>query len=305
MARKTTIAKWAVLTLLVVYACWATVWAHREAARHVCTGVEVIVDNEGREDIARKSEMDSIIRSGVRQELEGYPARIVGTRLAELDTHAIEKYLSRLSNFESVNCMVTSGGLLRVKVVPLVPVMRVFFRGNSYYINKDGKHIDSNAEFFSDVPVVNGVFRRGFQPRDVLPLVRFVNSDPMLSEVVSMIEARDPHNLLLIPRIQGHVVNFGDTTRLAEKKEALKLFYTKVMPYKGWECYDTISVKFRGQIVATRRNKALLNHAEIDWEEEDLEEGTLPAEDEQPGATPGTGKVKTEVKKQKTNEDHE
>ena len=72
------------------------------------------------------------------------------------------------------------------------------------------------------------------------------------------------------------MVNFGDTTRLAEKRDALKLFYSKVMPYKGWEEYDTISVKFRGQVVATRRDKTRLNVNSEPIEEEDLEEATLP-----------------------------
>ena len=48
------------------------------------------------------------------------------------------------------------------------------------------------------------------------------------------------------------------------------------MPHKGWEQYDTISVKFRNQIVATRRDKTRLNVSEEPVEEIDLEEGTLP-----------------------------
>jgi len=54
------------------------------------------------------------------------------------------------------------------------------------------------------------------------------------------------------------------------------MFYRQVMPYKGLEEYDTISVKFRGQVVATRRDKTRLNHAEEYEEEIDLEEATLP-----------------------------
>ena len=53
--------------------------------------------------------------------------------------------------------------------------------------------------------------------------------------------------------------------------------YHKVMPYKGWDEYDTISVRFRGQIVATRRDKTLLNHGPAtDDNEVDPEEATLP-----------------------------
>jgi cell division protein FtsQ len=280
--KKRTILKWCVLVLLMVYSCWITVWAHQEAANHKCTGIEVTVEGS--------QEMDSIISRGVMEELGNYPKRIVGLQLRQIDTRAIEKYLEKLGNFERVSCVLTASGIMKVDIVPLIPVMRVFCGNSSYYINKDGKHINSNAEFFSDVPIVIGKFSKTFQPRDVLPLVRYIESDRELRDLTASIVAENPNNLILVPRIRGHVVNFGDTTRLDEKKMALLLFYRKVMPYKGWNEYDTISVKFRGEVVATRRDKTRLNHAEEYLEDVDPEEGTLPEEHDPTAATPQENK---------------
>lgn len=277
-AKGAKILKWCILCVLIAYAAGMSIWAHRQASEHVCTGIEVRVDGT--------AAMDSVIRHGVQEELRQYPQRIVGTPLHQLSTSDVERFLSRYRNFESVNCVISARGKLIVNIVPLVPVMRVFFGDNSYYINKDGKHIESNAEFFSDVPVVSGRFNRNFQPKAVLPLVNYISKDPLLGELVSMVVAENEHNLILVPRIRGHVINFGDTTRLDEKKKALTLFYRQVMPYKGWEEYDTISVKYRGQVVATRRDKTRLNHSEEYEEEVDLEEATLPDIGEQ--SAPGT-----------------
>lgn len=262
------ILKWSILVALLIYATGMSVWGRYQARQHVCTGIELEVNGS--------AAMDSVIRHGVTDELYAYPRKIVGTPLHEVNTSDIEKYLSRYNNFESVNCMISPRGKLIVRIVPLIPVMRVFFGDNSYYINKDGKHVVSNAEFYSDVPIVTGRFNRNFSPRAVLPLVNYIQGDEMLKELVSMIDAQDSKNLILVPRIKGHVINFGDTTRLEDKKRALTMFYRQVMPYKGWEEYDTISVKYRGQIVATRRDKSRLNHGEQYEEEIDLEEGTLP-----------------------------
>lgn len=262
--------------MLLAYAAVMAVWANQTAAQHVCHGIEVRVEGN--------SVLDSTVRRGVIEELRHYPNPIEGTPLHQLRTDDIERYLSKANSFESVHCMVSSRGKLIVSVEPLVPVMRVFFADNSYYINKEGKHIVTNAEFFSDVPIVSGRFNRSFTPRDVVPLVNFISSDPMLSGLVSMVEAQNKDNLILVPRIRGHVINFGDTTRLDEKKRALALFYREVIPYKGWNEYDTISVKFKGQVVASRRDKSILNHSEKYEEEVDLEEATLPD-----GGTTGTG----------------
>lgn len=263
------ILKWCVLAVLVSYSAVMAVWANRMASEHECTGVEIVVESGGQP-------MDSTIRSGLERELRGYPGGITGRQVRELNTSEIERFITRRYNFESVNCMVSPHGKLVVRVVPLIPVMRVFYADWSYYINKEGKHVETNAAYYNDVPVVTGRFSRDFQPAEVLPLVKYITSDPILRDLTAMIVAEDRNNLLIVPRIKGHVVNMGDTTRLDDKKRALTLFYREVMPYKGWEEYDTVSVKFRGQVVATRRDKSKLNHSEKYEEEVDPEEATLP-----------------------------
>ena len=127
-----------------------------------------------------------------------------------------------------------------------------------------------------DVPVVKGNFNEEFTARQVLPVVRFIEKDPIMSQLVGMIYAPDGDNIMLVPRIHGHMINFGDTTRLPEKRDALLALYRKVMPYKGWETYDTISVKFRGQVVATRRDKRRADHGTVIDNGPDMEEATLP-----------------------------
>ncbi len=267
MVKGKTIAKWACLALLLAYSVWVVIWAHAEASRHVCRNIDIAVD--------ARPPMDSITRQGVLDVMKLYPSRIIGVPIDQIDTRAIERYLDNLNTFETVNCMVSGAGTIHIQVSPMIPVMRVFFGDSSYYINKDGKTIASNAEFFSDVPVVSGNFNHRFRPQDVLPLVRFVESDSIMSDLTSMIVANSPHNLLIVPKVTGHVVNFGDTTRLLDKRNALLLFYHRVMPHKGWELYDTISVKYRGQVIATRRDKTRPAQPVDSVPEEDIDEATL------------------------------
>ncbi len=266
--KKGTILKWACLTLIATYCVVITVWAHGEAARHICNGIEISVLGDPR--------MKGVVEKGVRQELSRYPRQIVNAPINSINTGDIREYLSRLSNFESVSCMMSSAHTLKVEIVPLIPVMRVFAADNSYYINKDGKHIESKPEFYTDVPSVTGNFSRTFPPSEVLPLVKFIESDETLRDLTGMIVARDRNNLLVVPRIRGHIINFGDTNRLEAKRDALLKFYNKVMPYKGWQEYDTISVKFRGQVVATRRIKPVAPVTGDSIVDIDPDELTLP-----------------------------
>ena len=261
------ITKWSILLLLFAYCIAMTVWARGEAMSHVCEGIDI--------EVKGNPKMDTVIVKGVARELARYPHRIKGRPINTINTAEIEKYLTRLNTFENVNCMITSGGRLKIEIVPLIPVMRVFNGDKSYYINKDGKQIESKAEFYTEAPVVVGYFDSVFKPRDIVPLIKYIEKDEMLKHLVGMVEARDANNLILVPRVMGHVINFGDTTRLDEKKEALQLFYKKVIPYKGWEEYDTISVKFRDQVVATRRVKPINAALVEDIDDIDPDEATL------------------------------
>lgn len=259
---------WSVLVLLVAYVVCAAIWAHAEAAKNTCKGIDI--------EIVKGHLIDSVTHKGVLAEISRYPHKILGAQIPTVDTRELEKYLKGFPQFEDVTCSFNTAGRLKVKVQPMVPEIRVFEDSGSYYVNKDGKRMASKASFFVDVPVVSGRFNERFKATDVLPVTRFIANDEMLSQLVGMVRAEDSENIILVPRIHGHVINFGDTTHLPEKKEALLAIYRKVLPYKGWEEYDTISVKFKGQVVASRRNKGARHQPVIADDDIDMEEATLP-----------------------------
>lgn len=263
--------KWVLLCGLIAYVVAMFVWGRAEAARHVCKGIEV--------EIAGDNRVSSIDAQSVKDVLKSYPEKIEGQPLPVINTYDIAQFLRKSNNFETVDCIITGKGNLKVKVTPMVPAIRVFEDSLSYYVNKDGKTMEALPAFHVDVPIVTGNFTDKFRPQSVLPVVRFIEGDSLLSAVVSMIKAEGSDDILLIPRIKGHVINFGDTTRLEEKRNALLTAYRSILPYKGWEHYDTISVKFRGQIVATRRDKTPLHPAIELVEEEDVEETALTQTD--------------------------
>lgn len=259
---------WFILVILIAYVVGAAIWANAEAAKNSCKGIDIYI-TEG-------NAADSVSRKGVLAEINRYPNKIIGEQIPTINTRNLELYLKTFPQFEDVSCSFTTSGRLKVKVTPMVPELRIFEDSASYYINKEGKKMVSKASFFVDVPVVSGNFNENFQPTYLFPLTRFISKDPVLNGLVGMVRAEDKDNILLIPRIHGHVINFGDTTRLQEKRDALMAIYKKVIPYKGWEEYDTISVKFKGQVVATRRKKDYQLPVRLELEENDMEEATLP-----------------------------
>lgn len=263
--------KWLLLVALLAYAAGMSAWAYAELQARRCTGIDVFVEPvEGTSAAflhpeAVKGELGAIARD--------YASRPVGS----IDTEALERRLCAISNFESAEVLITAQGRLQVRVVPMIPELRVFTPHGTYYINKDGKRLDARADYYADLPVAVGDFSRRMPATGVLPVVRFIQRDTLLRNLITMVDYRSPRSILLVPRIRGHIVELGDTSALADKFARLKLFYRKVLPHQGWEKYDTVSVKYRGQIVATRADKSVRVHgAQGEEEYVDPEETDMP-----------------------------
>lgn len=266
-----TILKWAICMALLAYVAAALAIGPSIRDSRKCSGIDLRIEEN--------TLPDSILRNGVASQIAGYRHMIVGSPIADINLQGVEDYLARFSNFENVECSFNPDGRLRVNVFPIRPEARVFEpSGKSYYVNRDGKRIDANADFYIDVPVLLMGNNPGVRPEYALPVIRRVTADSELSSLVAAFKLDGKSDILLIPSIQGHVVNFGDTTGFDRKKAALLTAYRKILPAKGWNTYDTISVKFRSQIVASRRDKAVANHGLTEDVGEDLEEATLMTE---------------------------
>lgn len=178
---------------------------------------------------------------------------------SDINLNSLEQAIRAMPVVEDANVASLCDGTLHISVSPMVPVARVFDpSGHSYYINSTGKRVAASARYHVDVPVVVGNFDHGrLKPEDLLPMLSHIAADRTINALVSTVTTTPRGDIVLVPVIRGQVINFGDTANISDKFARLKTFYTDVLPVKGWNTYDTISVKWIGQIVASRRDKSL------------------------------------------------
>ena len=182
---------------------------------------------------------------------------ITSRRCADINLDSLERSLQQCDQFEHVNVYISNNRKLVIEIAPMSPVARVFDNGLSYYVNREGKRISAEPRFHIDVPVVIGHFTAQRPVTRLLPLLDYIAQNPDTDALVSTIKQQSNGDIIVVPTIRGHVINLGDSSIIDNKFQRLFTFYNKVMPVRGWETYDTISVKWRGSIVASRRNKSL------------------------------------------------
>ena len=234
--------------LLVFYLVVSVSWSRFKASQQLCEGLE-----GDRVEVVDPDSTGFVTSRELSAEIAAFLGDIKGTPISQLNLHALSNHLNSIDKIESAEVTALNDNRIRVRVVPMHPLARIWTAdGRSCYVNRQGKRISAGRRYHMDVPQI-AAKTDSQTVATLLPLLDYLDANPTLSRVVTMINARDTNNIILIPAIQGHVINIGHGRNAASKFGRLERFYREVLPVKGWQYYDTISVKWDGQVVATRR----------------------------------------------------
>lgn len=182
-----------------------------------------------------------------------------------LNTYEVERLLNANNRIESSSCRILNDGTLLITVDPIDPVARVFDKEGSVYVNAEGKRVPAHPSYHVDVPVVTTTkVADTTMVKKILPLLRNIKTNARANALVSSLRIDDKGDIIIIPNVVGHVINFGDTTLIDNKFERLHVFYRDVMPVRGWDSFDTISLKWAGRVVATKRDKTTTGKLALD-----------------------------------------
>jgi cell division protein FtsQ len=236
-------------------------WARGKSHDELCTSVVV--------EVVNADSTSFVTPKGVLNDLKSQGVKLVGKRMGDINASDLEEVLRQSPYLENADIVKCQDGRVLIRVSQLVPVLRVFDGTESYYVNRAGKRMMATPNYHCDVPVVQGHFSRAYPVTRILPLVDYVEKDSLLHSLVTMYCVRDTNNIIIVPNISGHVVNIGNAQGFENKFAKLRLFYDQVMPKRGWNTYDTISVKWSHQVVATRRVKAVQQVIEEDPEDDE------------------------------------
>lgn len=235
--------------LLGLYLVVACVWANFKADNELCKGLE-----NDRVEVIDPNGSGFVSSAELTADLKPRLGDLKSRRLSDIGLDSIRSYLIGLDKIETAEVMRLNNNRLRISVVPMVPIARIWpSKGPSYYVNREGKRIRAGARYHIDVPQVRG----DYPAEKLLPLLDYLNANPEVGKLITMIAARDSSNIYLVPAIRGHIINLGSIDNIDDKFKRLERFYANVMPHKGWEHYDTISLKWNRQVVATRRHGKL------------------------------------------------
>lgn len=229
--------------------------------RVLCKKIDISINRDDENYFINKNDILKIIYSTGDS--------LIGTPIQKVPVSLLERLLKMNKYIDNADVFIDIKGNLQVNVIQRKPMLRIINNTyESFYIDEKGGKMPLSPLYSANVLVANGNIFEKYNAKDdsiQTPILRslfylsnVIRNDKFWNAQVEQIYIEQNQDIILIPRIGDHKIVFGDTSNANEKLENLLVFYKKALPKVGWETYHTINVKFKGQVVCSRRDKAEL-----------------------------------------------
>lgn len=198
--------------------------------------------------------------SDVRERLDAGPQGVLaGLPVGAVAFERLEGFLREDPFVSAAELYTGYDGVLRVVIEQKQPVMRVHDRrGADYYVGPAGEVLPLSKHDVARVPVMTGdvtPFPEAAADSfalDAYALAEALAADPLLGALVEQVD-REGEEYTLVPKVGTALYRVGDLDGLDEKLARLRAFLLGALPEVGWDYYETLDLRYGGQVVAKRR----------------------------------------------------
>ncbi len=183
----------------------------------------------------------------------------IGKSLAQLDIPLLEQAVDSNDWVKHAEVYLGNHDLLYINIEQRMPVARVFTKeGKSFYLDTSGERIPALGKFTIKLPVFTG-FHKDNEDSTLLTQIkavsRFIVKDTFWMAQIEQIAIDKDLGFEMIPQLGDALIVFGRGVDVADKFNKLMVFYKEGLNNVGWGYYDTLDLRFAGQVVASRKKE--------------------------------------------------
>ncbi len=241
-----TILKLTILFGAAAYLFYALIGLNKPVKDQVCTGLDIVVKDPSNTHFINENEVREIL---VANKL--FPE---GKALEKVSLSQLEKVLTSNPYIDEALCYKTAEGRVAIHVVPRIPILHVLNNvGEDFYIDQRGGTMP-RGHHHTDLIVLTGYVNKATAGKLYAPMGILLNSDEFWNKQIQEIYITQNGEMEVTPRVGDHVILLGDTSDLSDKLRRMRIFYTEGLNKAGWNLYKTINLKFKDQVICTRKD---------------------------------------------------
>ena len=163
----------------------------------------------------------------------------------------VKEFKTGFGRFVAIMAIVALGVGFLIGIMQATPDMRRSM--SNYYIDNIGSMMPLSRHYVAHVLVASGYVEKEFAKNELYKFALYLQDNEFWNDQIEQIYVDADKNVELIPRVGNHRIILGSFDNFPEKLDNLKLFYEQAIPKVGWEKYSTINLKYKNQIVCTKR----------------------------------------------------
>ena len=186
----------------------------------------------------------------------------------------IEAAIIKMEEVKKVRVYKNIGNSWNIDVELRNPIARIFtLSQKAYYLDDEGFTMGRSSLHTAHVLVFSGFIIENMEKASVKEIINndslksirklddiyrisnYVCKDSLMNALIGQVYLEKNGDFILIPLVGKQTILFGSANSdevVADKFNRLKVFYKEGMPHEGWEKYNTIIVKYEGQIVCRK-----------------------------------------------------
>jgi cell division protein FtsQ len=251
-----------VLIVLVIFSLLGFVNHHQ--SEMICKNIDI--------QILGKKELQFIERQDIQNKVNSVSDNPVGKKMQEIDPLQIEIEVEKIPAVKNAEVYITIDGSLKLEVEQREPIARIVnSNGSGYYIDKDGQTMPLSNKYAAKVVVFTGeiiepYFKISLKDEnindtifkkliidDIFTLADFIDKNTFLKAQVQQVYVSTNREFEISPRVGNNNILLGSSENLDEKFNNLMLFYAQIAESGEWNKYNQINLKFKDQIVCTKK----------------------------------------------------
>lgn len=221
-------------------------------SRSQVRGIEVVIRHRGTPLlVSNQTVVDTVLRR---------EPNLSQLSVKSVDRKRVAAAASRVPFLTQVSASVSVGGKVVVRAKQRRPIARIYYGTRELYIDRDGALFPPSPLGFCNVLVAGGEFTEPLrldslnaQTTAIWKLASFLDDEDDYSALIDQIFVERDGNMMMVPKVGDHIIELGAVDNLETKFSNLLTFYRKGMPRAGWNTYSKISLKFKGQVVCTKK----------------------------------------------------
>lgn len=238
--------------------------------QHEITGKSLTIN------IEKDEENYFIEQSDIKQLLHEKGDSIINQPITTVNINELEKALNSHPAVSNANVFVTGNGDLSINVKQRVPIVRVYNWDNeNYYIDSEASLMPISDKYSARVLIANGYINEPYSKRymytittimehdfarqssildDIYLVADFIYKNSFWKAQIKQLYINEDREIELIPVAGNHKIILGDSKEIEYKFDKLMTFYKEGLNTTGlWETYSVINLKFKNQIVCTKK----------------------------------------------------